>query len=807
MESRTFQLLEFPKVLNRLAEFAVSVPGRRACLAVRPFSDPEALLQCRGALLETVSLFRETGCRLSEFHDMDGVFSHVENERKTLDADGLWALLDMLGKEAALRETLLGRPLGTRPPAAGEAPEIYAWPTLAAKALAVPRAKKLFAALKRCITPDAGLRDESSPELFSVRREIRAIHRKCAKNVKDFIGEQGISGFLQEEFITISSDRYVLPLRVNFKGRIPGIVHDYSQTGETCYVEPFFLVEVNNRLQELKQEEREEEAKVLAFLTGLVREERAAALAAYDLLIEMDLFLAKTLFGEALGGVVADASPGNAVRLMAARHPLLVLSGPAAPGGSGSRTTGNTGAGKAITQDLVLKDDQKALIISGANAGGKTVCLKTLGLLALMTLSGLPIPVEEGSALPFWKHIFVFMGDEQSLEDHLSTFTAQISHLSRLWPEIDGETLVLLDEFGAGTDPAQGAALAQAVVDGLLDKGAWMAAATHFPALKAYGLSKPGVRAACMLFDPISKKPLYRLAYDQVGASIALDVAREHGLPEDILERANKYLLLEGGDSAKVFDRLNALAVDRERENAALHELRAKDAEKMARLREKYEKRQETLVEEVRAYSREIVTKWRDGKIGRKQALAALADSRKSLIKEKAQARADAGEVRKAGSGAVDISRIEPGDEVFLESWGKAGKVAEKDCKRKMLKIDLGGVCIWTALDDLRLASGGGAGKAAAKGGGGTTPGPDVPTGYILDLRGLRVDEAAAELASFLDASLLRGLENLEIIHGKGTGALRREVHSFLRECKQVASFSLAPEDQGGDGMTIVELK
>ncbi len=810
MESRTFQLLEFPKVLSRLAEFAVSVPGRNFCLAIRPFPDAETLSHHARTSNEAMALCRETGVRLPVFEDLDGLFAHLSGGRDLVDADGLWALLDMLDKEAALRETLLTRAHGTRRPADGEAPEAYAWPLLAAMALAAPRPAKLHQALKRCVTPDAGLRDESSPELFSVRQEIRAIHQKCAKNVKEFVGEQGISAFLQDDFITISSDRYVLPLKTNFKGRVPGIVHDYSQTGETCYVEPFFLVEINNRLQELKQEEREEEAKVLAYLTGLARQEAPAASGAYDLLVKMDALFAKAAFAEALHAETADVAPGNPVRLMNARHPLLVLSRPeeATPGRAGKK------ASPAVTQDIVLNDDQKALIISGANAGGKTVCLKTLGLLSLMALSALPVPADEGSTLPFWKKIFVFMGDEQSLEDHLSTFTAQISHLSRLWPEVDDSALTLLDEFGAGTDPAQGAALAQAVVDGLLDKGAWMAAATHFPALKAYGLSRPGVRSACMLFDPASKKPLYRLAYDQVGASIALDVAREHGLPEDILARANKYLLLEGGDSAKVFDRLNALAVDRESQVAELRAQRAKDADKMAKLREKYERALESCIEQTRELSREIAVKWREGKMGGKQAMKALADARKSLIEEKARARAEEPDGQTNGNGTVDIARIEPGDAVYLSSFGKAGTVAEKDQKRRMLKVDLGGVRVWASLSDVRPpgqpgqpAPSGSPGRQAGASSQKTSPGSDAPSGFILDLRGLRADEAVVELAAFIDASVLRGLKNLEIIHGKGTGALRRETHEYLRTCRQVESFSLAPEDQGGDGMTMAVLK
>ena len=243
--------------------------------------------------------------------------------------------------------------------------------------------------------------------------------------------------------------------------------------------------------------------------------------------------------------------------------------------------------------DLVLREGDRVLVFSGSNAGGKTVALKTLGLITLMTLAGLPAPVDSGATLPFWNRVHAFIGDEQSLDDHVSTFTGQIHHLSAIWERLDGQSLVLLDEFGAGTDPSQGAALAQAVLDGLLEKGAFTVTATHFPALKSYALTREGVRAASVLFDPNTKKPLFHLAYDQVGASQALDVAREHGLPESVLRRAEHYLLMDGDDASAVMDRLNELARQREEELA-----RMKDEER--RLRDKRQALQEKL--EAEAY-------------------------------------------------------------------------------------------------------------------------------------------------------------------------------------------------------------
>ncbi|EHJ46937.1 MutS2 family protein [Solidesulfovibrio carbinoliphilus subsp. oakridgensis] len=779
MESRTLSLLEFPKVLERLAALAVSEPAAAACRAITPFADEAALAPAQRKLAEAVELRRDAAFEFTPFPDIEPLFDVLESERRGLDLDALVALGHVLSRVAALRQAL-----GQGAPGQSLLRDTVA---------AAPWPKKTQAALARCLSADGRLRDESSPELFSVRQEIRSIHQTITNRVKEFVGEKDMGPFLQDDYVTISSDRYVLPLKANFKGRIPGIIHDYSQTGETVYVEPFFLVEVNNRLQELKNEEREAEARVMAFLTGLAKDERREVAAAYRLLVECDVLWAKAALAERLGGTIPEVAAQNAVHLLAARHPLLVL----AAGDDGPKTV--------TPQDLVLAEDQRALIVTGANAGGKTVCLKTLGLLSVMALSGLPVPAGEGSRLPFFHKVFVFLGDEQSLEDHLSTFTAQIRHLSRVWPDIDARTLVLLDEFGAGTDPSQGAALAQAVVDGLLDRGAYLAAATHFPALKAYGLSRPGVRAACMLFDPATKKPVYRLAYDQVGASIALDVAREHGLPEDILERASRYLLLDGGDAGLVFDRLNDLALRRERELDELAATRKAEAQRVQKLKDGLRKAQDSLVEEIRNLSRDIARRHEAGRLERKEAQKALAEARKRLIEESA---AITGETpgTTAPEAGVDLASLAPGQTVRILSWDKTAVVREKDLKRQAAKVDIGGVSLWVPASDMAPAQG-----QPAKGSVAVTPaargGAASGLGLVLDIRGMRADVAESELAAFIDTALLRGHGELEIIHGKGTGALRREVHRLLKDHPQVASFALAPEDRGGDGMTMVTLK
>ncbi len=764
MEQRTLQLLEYPKVLQKLEDFAVSEPGKAACLALRPMDDPDAMAQASEFLGQGLSFVNETGLKLTDFPLLDGLLQGLERPTIPLARDARWAILQVLNlAKSTLRHFSSDESKESR------------WPLLDLWAVKVRWPGKTFSGLNRCINAEGRLKDESSPELFQIRAEIRRIHQLCTKKVKDFITKNNLGDVLQDEYMTISSDRYVVPLKTNFKGRFPGIIHDYSQTGETCYFEPMFLVDINNQLQELKHDEREAERQVFIFLTDLARNDLPALSGVYHFLVELDLLHAKTRFAAALDGRPAEFNDGQPLRLLKARHPLLALAS----------------SEEVVPVDLELGEGQRGLIISGGNAGGKTVCLKTLGLLALMAASGLPLPVAEGGSLPAWTRIFVSIGDEQSLEDNVSTFTAQIHHLSRVFGQVDRHSLVILDEFGAGTDPSQGAALAQALVDSLLDRGAHVAAATHFPALKAYALGREGVRAASVLFDPLTKRPLFRLAYDQVGASHALDVAREHGLPEEILQRAQQYLLLEGSDTSSLMDRLNSLAGERDREIRRLNEERAKLEQKRRSLADQFERERGRLLEELKAQSQAILRQWREQQLSHKQAMKELAKTREQL----AGAQEEKPEPQ-------NLAGLAPGQIVLYRPWGKQAVVEAVDEKRGQVKVDMKGVTMWARTDDLASA------EAPAQT---ASPAPRTPAGrsksLTLDLRGHRVDTALSELEQFLDRALLDNFEHLEIIHGRGTGALRQEVHKFLRDFPAVQSYSLAPEDQGGDGMTMVELK
>ncbi|XPV77783.1 MAG: endonuclease MutS2 [Desulfovibrio sp.] len=768
MDSRTLELLEFPKVLNALSEMAVSASGAASCLDIRPFSSFDEISREAALYSEAMAWIGESRFRLGSFPDLAGLFSFLRRSGSVLDLDALAALRQTLVQAHNVRESLRKY-------------EEREWNTFTEFIHATPWPAKIWAAIGRCIDAEGRLKDESSPDLFAVRSEIRSIHQSCTKRVKDFILGENLSQFMQEEFMTISSDRYVLPLKTNFKGRIKGIIHDYSQSGETCYFEPLFLVETNNRLQELKKEEREEEFKVFQYLTDLVLQEYDGVYGAFTYLVKLDVLQAKSLFAEKIGGSSVEIQQNATPNLRNAKHPLLVYGGTDV---------------QAI--DVEFEADKKILVISGGNAGGKTVSIKTLGLTAVMALAALPVCCDEGSVLPLWDKVFVIMGDEQSLEEHVSTFTAQIRCLSQTWDAVDENTLYLLDEFGAGTDPTQGAALAQGVIDDLIRKGATAMAATHFPALKAYALATEGVRAASVLFDPSTNKPLFKLAYDQVGASIALDVAREHGLPNSILERAEKYLLLDGSDTSAVLDRLNALAVKREGQLDELEEEKRKTRIKRKKLEQKFDKERTKVLNDVRADAQNVLKEWREDKLSRKQALKKLSETRSKISVDDKQ--------KQPKTAPFSFEELQINGKVRYTAWDKVGVVVELNAKKKTVKVNLDGVALWVKFSDLSKV--GATKKPASQGGPDTSKANDVPgLSLRLDIRGQRADMAMSTLEKFLDSAILRGASTLEIVHGRGTGALRREVHNFLRDFPQVADYRFAPEDRGGDGMTEVDLQ
>ncbi|MCB6540965.1 Endonuclease MutS2 [uncultured Desulfovibrio sp.] len=798
IHARTLNALEFHRIADHLSELCLSGVGRERARAIAPLDDAEAVTLAARIYEEAADWASRPAAGgavfcVCSFPDVSGMLRAAATSRAHTfqpDVDAFWALREVLRLARDAHASIAQPEAATR------------WPHLLAMADGSPLPVQLTAALLRCISDDGLLRDESSPELYRLRGELRRLHQSCMRKVKDFAQQYNMLAYLQDEFMTLSSDRYVLPLKANFKGRMQGIIHDWSQTGETCYFEPMFLVEINNRLQELKREEREEERKVLVYLRSLLEAELPGARAALELLAQLDVLQAKRRLAALFDGRPLPLTPvAEGIQLLDARHPLLMLNRVAESGKDGSKAAAAAHS-KVRPLDIVLRPGERALVITGGNAGGKTVCLKTLGLIAAMTLSGLPVPVGAGSHMPWFSRLDAFIGDEQSLADNVSTFTAQIEHLAKAWKHLDASSLVLLDEFGAGTDPAQGAALAQAVLDELLDKHTFVLSATHFPALKSYALTREGARAASMLFDPQSKKPLFRLAYDQVGASQALDVAREHGLAESIVRRAEHYLLQDGQDATALLGRLNDLAAKREEELAELKREQDKTRRQTQDLREKLEKERLRLHDEVRAQAGDLMRAWKEGRATHKQALKEMSRLRASLAPAQ-------DETAEGASVLPQPQTFTAGQEVLHTVFNKRGVITDVDERRGRVRLEMNGVNLWAEMKALRVPgqTAPSPSKSALRGVVGRTSASDEAASLRLDMRGMRADVALAELERFMDKALLAGFSEVEVVHGRGTGALRRQVHDFLRSFPAVGQFALAPEDRGGDGMTIVTFR
>jgi len=774
IEERTLKALEFFKILDILSGFCNSSLGRKAALDLRPLSSMDQIDEDNRILLDAHTWIaasshnstdispsdnKISNFQVKDFQNLIPALNSIATTAQALELDELWVIRGVLRMLNQILTSI------NQPKTSEMWPNLYNY----CKQYIIP--EQSLNSLNRCINEDGYIKDESSPALKQVRNDLRSLNQSCMNKVKDFAIKYNFAPYLQDEFMTLSSDRYVLPIKANFKGKIQGIIHDWSQTGETYYLEPMFLIEINNNLQELKNQERLEEYKVLLYLTSIIKSEIDEIIKAQTFLIYIDILLAKCQLSNSLSGQCIFFADEASISLIHARHPLLVLAEPNV---------------QAI--DIKLDKKDKALIISGGNAGGKTVCLKTLGLITLMALTALPVPVDKGSTLPPFKQVFAFIGDEQSLENHVSTFTAQIQNLTNAWQKANAQTLILLDEFGAGTDPTQGAALAQAAIDDLIERQAYVIAATHFPALKIYALTQDKVRAASVLFDPKTKQPLFKLAYDQVGSSQAIDVAKEHGLPPSIIARAEQYLSLGEDDISKLIERLNLLTVEREQEiEKYKNELALLEKEKKV-FQADFDNKSKIFFAELKSQSTNIIHEWKERKIGHKQALKEMATLRASLVKT---------EAKKPDTVAKDFFI---GQTVKHISFQKTAIITDLNSHKNKARIDMNGISLWANLHEIEIVKINSAPSLNT-----STTILRNNTSFSIDLRGKRVDVALAELEHFLDNAYMNDMDSVELIHGRGTGVLRKQIHAFLKHCGNIKKFSLAPEDRGGDGMTIVQ--
>ncbi len=650
-----------------------------------------------------------------------------------------------------------------------------------------------------CIVNEEEVADNASPALASIRRKIRAASQRVRDQLDKLIHSQAHQKHLQESIITQRGGRYVVPVKAEFRGEVPGLVHDTSASGATVFVEPMSVVEANNEIRVLRSDEQDEIARILLELSGEAGSFADSIIESYHYAVELDLIFAKAQVAYKMKAVVPQVGEDGKIALHAARHPLIAKE-------------------KVVPTDITLGVEFDTLIITGPNTGGKTVALKTIGLLTLMAMCGLHIPAGEGSRVAVFRHILADIGDEQSIEQSLSTFSSHMVNIIHIFEVADNSSLILLDELGAGTDPVEGAALAEAIIQELRGRGVRLACTTHYAELKAYAIQTPGVENGSCEFDVATLRPTYRLLIGVPGKSNAFAITQRLGMDTAIVDRARELVSREGNAFEQVVGRLEE---DRRKMEDELEALRASaaqakaNAEASQRLKDEAEAQAKKEIDRARQEAAQIVQKTRqraDALVGELEELRRQKNKQLSA-EQKARLRSGLKELESSSDPVHqrrDDNYVLPrplvvGDEVLLYDIDKEATVLELP-KDGTVLVQAGIIKTRVPLENVRLLS-----KRQLKKKNPTrtvTKNVSTPeTSSSLDLRGQTVEEALMEVDNFLDRASRMHLSQVTIIHGKGTGALRTAVQQHLRRCSQVKSFRLGTYGEGESGVTIAELK
>ena len=650
-----------------------------------------------------------------------------------------------------------------------------------------------------CIVNEEEVADNASPALASIRRKIRAASQRVRDQLDKLIHSQAHQKHLQESIVTQRGGRYVVPVKAEFRGEVPGLVHDTSASGATVFVEPMSVVEANNEIRVLRSDEQDEIARILLELSGEAGSFADSIIESYHYAVELDLIFAKAQVAYKMKAVVPQVGEDGKIALHAARHPLIAKE-------------------KVVPTDITLGVEFDTLIITGPNTGGKTVALKTIGLLTLMAMCGLMIPAGEGSRVAVFRHILADIGDEQSIEQSLSTFSSHMVNIIHIFEVADNSSLILLDELGAGTDPVEGAALAEAIIQELRGRGVRLACTTHYAELKAYAIQTPGVENGSCEFDVATLRPTYRLLIGVPGKSNAFAITQRLGMDTAIVDRARELVSREGNAFEQVVGRLEE---DRRKMEDELEALRASaaqakaNAEATQRLKDEAEAQAKKEIDRARQEAAQIVQKTRqraDALVGELEELRRQKNKQLSA-EQKARLRSGLKELESSSDPVHqrrDDNYVLPrplvvGDEVLLYDIDKEATVLELP-KDGTVLVQAGIIKTRVPLENVRLLS-----KRQLKKKNPTrtvTKNVSTPeTSSSLDLRGQTVEEALMEVDNFLDRASRMHLSQVTIIHGKGTGALRTAVQQHLRRCSQVKSFRLGTYGEGESGVTIAELK
>jgi DNA mismatch repair protein MutS2 len=786
MDRRNLKRLEFHKVIQKLAEHTRSPMGRELAESLMPGQQIKDIKHRQAETTEGRELLRlEPGADIGGWWDVRDAVRRAARGI-VLEPKELEDIHKTLAVTRKLKSFLSSRE--------------DTYPIMGEIAMGLGNFGTLEKQIEKAILPGGEIADEASPQLSSIRRRTSSARQQIKDRLDKIIRSPGHQKHLQDPIVTMREGRYVVPVKQEYRSQIPGIVHDQSASGATVFIEPMGVVEANNEVRRLLAAEREEIHRILASLSDGVARQSEDLQYTQAALGQLDFIMAKARYSAQSEAWEPKLEERPVIDIRKGRHPLL--------------------QGEVVPVSVHLGIDFDTLVITGPNTGGKTVTLKTVGLLVLMALAGLHVPAEEGTVVGIFDGVFADIGDEQSIEQSLSTFSSHMSNIVKIMQGAGKRSLVLLDELGAGTDPAEGAALAQSILEHLYRKGARTIATTHYSELKNFAYTRERVDNASVEFDPVTLQPTYRLLLGKPGRSNAFEIARRLGLDEEVVNSAKGFMTKEQVEVAELMHNLEVAKHEAERERTAAEALR-RDAqqikERYRRREEELEARRQEVLEKARSEAREMVRRAkldseemirqlrarikendsRNRETGIQEAREQLRKMQGRYAEKRNKARQDRGNVPK---------KVIPGMEVFVPRFNQTGIVLGPPGSNGEVQVQVGVIKVNLSLDDVRLVERKGQ-DAMSQGTAGIvkTKSRDIST--KLDLRGMRADEALESMEKYLDDAGLAGLEKVYIVHGKGTGALRSAIHKQLKTHRGVQSFRLGEHGEGDSGVTVVELK
>lgn len=800
MNQKVLQTLEYDKIKSQLSDFLSTPIGRQEADALQPITDVHIINYWLQETADAMMIDRlKGGIPLAKLADITPHLKRL-NIQASLSATELAEIGNVLRNTSAISNFFIQM----KDESIGESLEV-----LIEQAEQLETLPEVAKSIQTAIDSTGRINDEASYELKSVRGKIVG-HENAIKNKMQEFTKGKTAQYLSDPIVTIRSDRYVLPVKAEYRSQFGGVVHDQSQTGLTLYIEPQAVVELSNKLSELRVKENAEEQRVLQELSADLEPHINEIQQNVQILGHFDFVNAKARLAARLDAMQPTVSVENHISLRQAWHPLLDKK-------------------IAVANDISLGDSYKTIIITGPNTGGKTITIKTLGLLQLMAQSGLFITTRQPSTVGIFDEVFADIGDEQSIEQNLSTFSSHMANIVSMLDHIDDKTLVIFDELGAGTDPAEGAALAIAILDKVASLGAYTIATTHYPELKLYGYNRPETKNASMVFDVETLQPTYQFLMGVPGQSNALAIAKRLGFGEDVIGAA---MALTDESDQDLNNMIADLVAQRDEVKKNNEELRSQlkateeKSEALSEEQSKLEKERAHVILDAKNEANHIVA------ATKKQAEQLISEIRKErlragqrgeLTEQELQARKgkldqlrqnDSLEKNKILQKAKKVKELAPGDEITVRSYSQQGTLVKKH-KNGQWEVEMGILKMLVDEDDIVKteatvkAQKGKAKKKQQKIIRKTTSSGSTRASVksSLDLRGVRYEAALTELDRYLDTAVLANISPVEIIHGKGTGALRQGVTEFLRSDRRVKSYHFASANAGGDGATIVELK